>query len=105
MDFFLQIQPPTATAQEKQVRVVHGKPLFYDPAPVKAAKKLLSGDTVRFEDVIANAEYFAFRNTSNSWFCTCNYSYFITCNNRFIFTIIVNGNCKSILTCRQRAAD
>ena len=42
MDFFLQIQPPTATAQEKQVRVVHGKPLFYDPAPVKedtAAKK------------------------------------------------------------------
>ena len=42
MDFFLQIQPPTATAQEKQVRVVHGKPLFYDPAPVKEAKKLLT---------------------------------------------------------------
>ena len=42
MDFFLQIQPPTATAQEKQVRVVHGKPFFYDPAPVKAAKNLLT---------------------------------------------------------------
>ena len=41
MDFFLQIDPPTATAQEKQVRVVRGKPLFYDPAPVKEAKKLL----------------------------------------------------------------
>ena len=41
MDFFLQITPPTATAQEKQVKVVHGKPLFYDPAPVKEAKKLL----------------------------------------------------------------
>ena len=41
MDFFLQIQPPTATAQEKQVKVVHGKPLFYDPAPVKEAKRLL----------------------------------------------------------------
>ena len=41
MDFFLQIDPPTATAQEKQVRVVHGKPLFFDPAPVKEAKKLL----------------------------------------------------------------
>ena len=41
MDFFLQLKPPTATAQEKQVRVVHGKPLFYDPAPVKEAKKLL----------------------------------------------------------------
>ena len=41
MDFFLQIDPPTATAQEKQVRVVRGKPLFYDPAPVKEAKELL----------------------------------------------------------------
>ena len=41
MDFFIEIEPPTATAQEKQVRVVHGKPLFYDPAPVKAARKLL----------------------------------------------------------------
>ena len=41
MDFFIEMEPPTATAQEKQVRVVHGKPLFYDPAPVKAARKLL----------------------------------------------------------------
>ena len=41
MDFFINVNPPTATAQEKQVRVVHGKPLFYDPAPVKAARKLL----------------------------------------------------------------
>jgi Holliday junction resolvase RusA-like endonuclease len=42
MNFFLAIDPPTATAQEKQVRVVHGKPLFYDPAPVKEAKDLLT---------------------------------------------------------------
>ena len=41
MKFFIAMKPPTATAQEKQVRVVHGKPLFYDPAPVKEAKKLL----------------------------------------------------------------
>lgn len=41
MDFFIAINPPTATAQEKQVRVVHGKPLFYDPAPVKNARNLL----------------------------------------------------------------
>jgi Holliday junction resolvase RusA-like endonuclease len=41
MNFFLAIDPPTATAQEKQVRVVHGKPVFYDPAPVKSAKNLL----------------------------------------------------------------
>lgn len=42
MDFFLSIKPPTATAQEKQVKIVHGKPIFYDPAPVKEARKLLT---------------------------------------------------------------
>lgn len=43
MNFFLHMTPPTATAQEKQVRIVKGKPIFYDPAPVKDAKKLLIG--------------------------------------------------------------
>ena len=43
MDFFIAIKPPTATAQEKQVSVKGGRPIFYDPAPVKAAKKLLIG--------------------------------------------------------------
>ena len=42
MEFFIAMRPPTATAQEKQVRVVHGKPLFYDPTPVKEAKDLLT---------------------------------------------------------------
>ena len=42
MVFFLQIEPPTATAQEKKVTVVHGRPVFYDPTPVKEAKKLLT---------------------------------------------------------------
>ena len=42
MNFFIAMKPPTATAQEKQVRVVHGKPIFYDPASVKEAKKLLT---------------------------------------------------------------
>jgi Holliday junction resolvase len=42
MNFFIAINPPTATAQEKQVRVVHGKPLFYDPASVKDAKQKLT---------------------------------------------------------------
>ena len=31
MDFFIAMKPPTATAQEKQVRIVNGKPIFYDP--------------------------------------------------------------------------
>ena len=42
MNFFLQLDPPTATAQEKQVRVIRGKPIFYDPVPVKEAKNLLT---------------------------------------------------------------
>ena len=41
MNFFLAMKPPTATHQEKQVRVVSGKPVFYDPASVKDAKDLL----------------------------------------------------------------
>lgn len=47
MKFFLAITPPTATAQEKQVRVVHGKPIFYNPTPVKEAKQLLIGHLSR----------------------------------------------------------
>ncbi|MBE6926883.1 MAG: RusA family crossover junction endodeoxyribonuclease [Ruminococcaceae bacterium] len=42
MNFFIAINPPTTTAQMKQVRVVKGKPIFYDPPAVKAAKDKLS---------------------------------------------------------------
>ena len=42
MEFFIAMNPPTATAQEKQVRVVHGRPVFYNPAPVKEAKAKLT---------------------------------------------------------------
>jgi len=42
MEFFIAMNPPTATAQEKQVTVVHGKPIFYDPAAVKDAKAKLT---------------------------------------------------------------
>lgn len=48
MNFFLSIDPPTATAQEKQVRIVYGKPIFYDPTPVKKAKQLLTGHLMRY---------------------------------------------------------
>lgn len=41
MEFFIKMNPPTATAQEKKVAVVGGKPRYYDPAPVKEAKKKL----------------------------------------------------------------
>ena len=42
MNFFIAIHPPTATAQERKVKVVNGKPVFYDPPAVKSAKELLS---------------------------------------------------------------
>ena len=38
MNFFIAINPPTVTAQEHKVRIVKGKPLFYDTPEIKAAK-------------------------------------------------------------------
>lgn len=43
MDFFMPMQPPTCTHQEKQVHVVKGKPVFYEPAELKAARQKLIG--------------------------------------------------------------
>lgn len=41
MKIFLLLDPPTATAQERQVAIVHGKPVFYQPEKLKEAKKIL----------------------------------------------------------------
>lgn len=42
-EFFMAMNPPTVTHQEKQVHVVKGRPVFYDPPELKVAKdKLLS---------------------------------------------------------------
>ena len=38
MEFFLDMQPPTVTAQEHKVRVVRGRPMFYDTARLKVAR-------------------------------------------------------------------
>lgn len=40
-EFFLHIIPPTKTHQEKAVTVVKGKPVFYDPAELKATRAKL----------------------------------------------------------------
>ena len=40
-EFFMPMIPPTKTHQEKQVRVVKGKPVFYEPAELKAARQKL----------------------------------------------------------------
>ena len=41
MEFFMAMEPPTCTHQEKKVTVIHGKPVFYDPPEVKAARAKL----------------------------------------------------------------
>ena len=38
MEFFLELAPPTVTAQEHKVRVVRGKPMFYDTLKLKNAR-------------------------------------------------------------------
>ena len=38
MRFFLAMEPPTVTHQTKQVRVVKGKPIFFEPARLKSAR-------------------------------------------------------------------
>jgi len=40
-EFFLPLIPPTKTHQEKQVRVVNGKPVFYEPAELEAVRAKL----------------------------------------------------------------
>ena len=42
-EFFMAMDPPTCTHQEKQVHVVKGKPVFYDPPEVKNARSKLKG--------------------------------------------------------------
>lgn len=43
MQFFLPMIPPTVTQQEHKVAVIKGKPVFYDPPELAAAKNKLSG--------------------------------------------------------------
>lgn len=38
MQFFVPMKIPTVTHQEKQVHVVNGKPIFYEPADLKQAR-------------------------------------------------------------------
>lgn len=41
-EFFMPMIPPTTTHQEKQVTIVEGKPVFYEPAELKAARAKLT---------------------------------------------------------------
>lgn len=46
-EFFMAMDPPTVTHQEHKVTVVKGKPVFYDPPELKAAKQKLTGYLVK----------------------------------------------------------
>ena len=42
MEFFMAMIPPTITQQEHKVTVRNGKPVFYDPPELKAAREKLT---------------------------------------------------------------
>lgn len=41
ISFFMPMEPPTCTHQEKKVHVVNGKPVYYEPPELKAAREKL----------------------------------------------------------------
>ena len=42
MEFFMAMIPPTITHQEKKVHLVNGRPRFYEPDELKAARQKLT---------------------------------------------------------------
>ena len=42
MEFFMAMIPPTITQQEKKVHLVNGRPRFYEPDELKAARQKLT---------------------------------------------------------------
>lgn len=49
MEFFMAMNPPTVTHQEKQVHVVKGKPVFYEPPELKRARQKLVGHLAKYK--------------------------------------------------------
>lgn len=49
IEFFMAMNPPTITHQEKQVHVVSGKPVFYEPAELKRARQKLIGHLAKYK--------------------------------------------------------
>lgn len=47
-EFFMAMIPPTVTHQEKKVTVAHGKPRFYEPAALLAARAKLTDGLAGF---------------------------------------------------------
>lgn len=48
MQFFIPMKIPTVTHQEKQVHVVRGKPVFYEPTELKQARANLTDHLAQY---------------------------------------------------------
>lgn len=48
MEFFMPMQPPSVTYQEHKVAVRDGKPIFYEPPELRAARTKLMGHLGRY---------------------------------------------------------
>lgn len=48
LSFFMEIEPPKTTAQEKKICVVGCRPRFYEPAKLKSAKLQLMSELKKF---------------------------------------------------------
>ena len=46
-EFFMAMDPPTITYQEKKVRIMNGKPVFYEPMELKNARQKLRAYLLR----------------------------------------------------------
>jgi len=42
LQFFIVCVPPTATAQEKKIRIINNKPHFYEPDDLKKTRRILT---------------------------------------------------------------
>ena len=47
IEFFMTMIPPTKTYQEKQVKVINGKPVLYEPQELKTARAKLRDNLAR----------------------------------------------------------
>lgn len=65
ISFFMSMIPPTCTHQEKQVHVVNGKPVFYEPPELKAAREKLRAHLGRH----APDEQFTGAVRLTTWWC------------------------------------
>lgn len=52
ISFFLPMKPPTVTHQEKDIAVVKGKPVVYEPAELKAVRSKLMANLGQYAPLV-----------------------------------------------------